>query len=101
MDRVVLLVTGPIARRAVPKLCERFHQLLGSSGAEMIVCDVGAMDPPDADTVEALARLQLTAMRMGRRVRYVDASGELRDLLAFSGLDGVMPCDEIPVEPGR
>lgn len=67
----------------------------------MIVCDVGAMDPPDADTVEALARLQLTALRMGRRVRYVDASGELRDLLAFSGLDDVMPCDEIPVEPGR
>jgi ABC-type transporter Mla MlaB component len=100
MDTLVLVVTGPIARRALPRLCRRVRELLHGSGAEMVACDVGAMDAPDGETVEALARLQLTALRMGRRVRFLDASGELRDLLAFSGLADVVPCDEIPLEPG-
>jgi ABC-type transporter Mla MlaB component len=101
MDTVVLLVTGPIARSQLPKLCERVRSLLEGSRAELIVCDVGPMEPPDAETVEAMARLQLTALRLGRRVRFVDASGELKDLLAFSGLTEVVPCDELPLESGR
>ncbi|HEX2025641.1 MAG TPA: hypothetical protein VHH92_04530 [Actinomycetota bacterium] len=101
MDTVVLLVTGPIARGRLPKLCQRIRSLLEGSSAELVVCDVGAMEPPNAETMEALARVQLTALRLGRRVRFVDASGELKDLLAFSGLTDVVPCDELPLEPER
>jgi hypothetical protein len=53
------------------------------------VCDVGAL-PPDAAAVEALARLQLAARRIGLEIQLCRASNELRDLLAFCGLDAVL-----------
>jgi hypothetical protein len=59
-----------------------------------IDCDVGAL-APDAATVDVLARLQLAARRLGREVRLRNASGELRDLIAFVGLR-----DVLRVEPG-
>jgi STAS domain len=60
-----------------------------------IICDVGAL-APDVTAVDALARLQLTARREGLELRLQGASRELRDLLAFAGLDGVLR-----VEPRR
>ena len=54
-----------------------------------IVCDVGAL-APDAVTVDALARLQLTARRLGMEMRLRHASSELQDLLAFVGLRTVL-----------
>jgi len=59
-----------------------------------IVCDVGAL-APDAVTVDALARLQLTARRLGMEMRLRHASSELQDLLAFVGL-----CTVLRVEAG-
>jgi hypothetical protein len=44
----------------------------------------------DVLTVDALARLQLSARRCGRRLRLRDASGELQDLIAFVGLSEVL-----------
>jgi len=58
------------------------------------VCDVGFL-APDARTVDALARFQLTARRHGLELRLRHASGELRELLAFMGL-----ADVLRVEPG-
>jgi ABC-type transporter Mla MlaB component len=101
MDTLVLVVTGPVARETLPTLCERFRVLLESNEAEVIVCDVSSIEQPDAETMEAVARLQLTALRMGRRVRFLDASGDLRYLLALSGLSGIVPCDELPLESRR
>ena len=43
-------------------------------------------------TVNALARLALTARRLGRRVRLRHASPELTELLAYVGLAEVIPC---------
>jgi hypothetical protein len=60
-----------------------------------IVCDVGAL-PPDATAIDTLARLQLTARRLGLEVRLRHASGELQDLLAFAGL-----ADVLRIETGR
>jgi len=50
------------------------------------VCGVAA----DAVTVDALARLQLAARRHGCQVRLRGASDELRDLVAFMGLQDVV-----------
>jgi anti-anti-sigma regulatory factor len=61
-----------------------------------LVCDVGAITDPDAATVDALARFQLVARRAGRQVRLAHVSPELRGLLAFMGLERVLP-----VEPER
>jgi hypothetical protein len=54
-----------------------------------IVCDVGAL-APDVAAVDALARLQLTARRLGYEIRLRDASVDLQDLLDFVGLSDVL-----------
>ena len=54
-----------------------------------IVCDVRAF-PPDAAALDTLARLQLTARRLGLDLKLRHASNELQDLLAFAGLRDVL-----------
>jgi hypothetical protein len=50
-----------------------------------IVVDAGTL-APDATTLDVLARVQLTARRIGLEARLRNASGELVDLIAFAGL---------------
>ena len=50
---------------------------------------MSALDP-DALTIDALARLQLSSRRVGLEIRLRHASNELRELLAFVGLDEVL-----------
>ena len=85
-----LAVCGPIARSDLPGLCDRVCALLGSSGADIALCDVRGVGP-DAVTVEALARLQLGARRHGCEVRLRNASDELLELVGFMGLRDVLP----------
>jgi STAS domain len=54
-----------------------------------IVCDVGAL-AADVASVDALARLQLIARRLGYEIRLCDASVDLQDLLDFVGLRDVL-----------
>jgi anti-anti-sigma regulatory factor len=82
----VFVVRDPLVRADVQRLCADLGRLLGDGGAELVVCDVGAVVCPDAITVDALARLQLTALRLGCRIRLRNASPELRELIAFMGL---------------
>jgi ABC-type transporter Mla MlaB component len=81
---------GPIARAEVPALCERMQIALEASNAVFVVCDVSALLKPDAVKIDALARLQLTARRLGRQLHLRHASTELLALLAFMGLSGVV-----------
>ena len=87
-----LVLGDPIARDDIPALCERVHVLVESCDADPVPCSVGGLDDPDALTIEALARLQLTALRRGRRLGFREACGELRDLVEFLGLSDVLPC---------
>jgi len=64
--------------------------LLERSEAGVAMCDVSGIDP-DAVTVDALARLQLAAQRRGCQVRLRHASTELIGLVAFMGLQDVLP----------
>jgi hypothetical protein len=48
-------------------------------------CQVGALEA-DAATLDLLARLQLSARRLGIEVRLLGASPELQELVAFAGL---------------
>jgi ABC-type transporter Mla MlaB component len=99
-DATVVVLSGPIARADIPALCDRARVLLEGCGADLVVCDVGALDDPDAVTVDALARLQLTARRLGRGIRLSQACGELRELLALMGLKDVLPVGAVlPLEP--
>jgi hypothetical protein len=54
-----------------------------------IVCEVGAL-APDAVAVDALARIQLVARRLGLEIRLRHASNELQELLTFVGLGDVL-----------
>jgi hypothetical protein len=84
----------------IPALCERLRILL-EQGAVEVVCDVGAASRPRAEIIDALCRLQLTARRLGGRIRLGDASAELADLLAFLGLGDVFAADGLCVEAER
>lgn len=88
---VVLVVGGPITSGAVRGLCEQVRSLLISRRADLVTCDVAALAPADATAIEALARLQLTARRLGRAIRLRDAPDELRDLLTLTGLRDALP----------
>jgi ABC-type transporter Mla MlaB component len=57
---------------------------------EIVICDVRGAEA-DVATVDALARLQLTAKRLGCRMRLRNASAELLKLVAFMGLADVLP----------
>jgi hypothetical protein len=54
---------------------------------------VGALREPDAAAVDALARLQLVAGRLGGRIQLRNASPELQELLRFMGLGDALPCE--------
>jgi len=83
-------MVGPVTRDAIPALCERARRLLEGCDAGPVACDVAALAEPDAVTIDALARLQLTARRLGYRVELRRACEELEDLLSLTGLLGVL-----------
>jgi hypothetical protein len=70
-------------------LCERLRAVLESSDRAVLVCDVRGLQA-DVVTVDALARLQLTARRLGRRIELRSGTPELGRLLAFVGLADVL-----------
>jgi ABC-type transporter Mla MlaB component len=93
-------VAGPIARADIPRLCDALGRLLESSSVDVVVFDLSRVVRPDAATVDALARLQLTARRLGLGVRLRKTSAELRELIAFMGLRAAMRSDP-PHRPKR
>jgi ABC-type transporter Mla MlaB component len=100
LDAIFLLISDPISRTDIPELGERLRELLEGSEADLVVCDVGPLTQPDAVTVDALARLQLIARRLGGEIRLCHACGKLRELIALIGLDDVVPlCECLALEP--
>jgi ABC-type transporter Mla MlaB component len=86
---VTFAIRSPIAHEELPALYRRVSLLLERSGAAVAVCDVAGV-VADAVSVDALARLQLAARRHRCRIELRNASSELRDLIAFLGLDDVL-----------
>ncbi len=86
----LLVLRGPITREGLEALCNHARVLLEGSDVDLVVCDIGALTDPDAVTIDALARLQLTARRLGRRIRFRDACGEVHRLVGFMGLDDIL-----------
>jgi hypothetical protein len=63
-----------------------------------VTCDVTGV-PPNLTALDALARLQLTARRLGGRIRLRGASADITLLIDFAGVDEVLPTSS--VELGR
>jgi ABC-type transporter Mla MlaB component len=89
---ITFAIRGPLAREDLPELYERVCTLLSGAGADVAVCDVDGV-AADAVSVDALARLQLAARRHRCRMEFRRASPELRDLIAFLGLDEVIAAE--------
>jgi ABC-type transporter Mla MlaB component len=80
------VVSGPLTPADAADLSERVRAELERSGDPVVVCDVAGLTRPDAGVIDALARAQLTARRLGGRVQLRDPPRELRELLDLFGL---------------
>jgi len=89
----VLVVAGRVSAADLPRLCTRLAACVAAVDDGVVVCDVRGLVNTDAVALDALARLQLTARRLGGRIRLRGASRDLRDLLAFTGLSAVLPLE--------
>jgi ABC-type transporter Mla MlaB component len=87
---IAFAVEGRVTRTDIPGLCAALALVLEESGGEVVECEVGALVRADASVVEALARLQLVALRRGSRIRLWNASQELCELIDLMGLRGPM-----------
>lgn len=85
-DPVVLVIPAPVTLADVPPLCAQLQALYGQ-GVEEVVCDLAELTRATLASVEAVARLRLTARRAGRRVRMRHTSPDLMALLTLMGLD--------------
>jgi STAS domain len=85
-ERLRLSLPAPIRRTDVPELCDRARDLIEGRHDEVLECDVEAVRIPDLVTVDALARVGLTARQLGGELRLRGASVELLELLAMCGL---------------
>jgi ABC-type transporter Mla MlaB component len=98
---IILDLRGPLAQAAVPGLCERLRVLLAAGDVDLVTVEVGGLAGPDQVAIDALARLQLTARRLGGSIRLRHARANLRDLLVLTGLSKELPrCGDL-VGPER
>jgi ABC-type transporter Mla MlaB component len=87
---IVLVLSPPISKEDIRALCNGFQSVLERYPADAVICDVGALVNPDVVTVDALAHLQLTALRCGRGISLRNTCLQLRELLALTGLADVL-----------
>lgn len=90
-DASVLRLPNPIAPGDIPGLCRDLRDLLLHDRHRVVWCDVEALIHPDLVAIDALARLQLTARRVGCEIALTGASTDLKELVALAGLDCVFP----------
>ena len=81
-----LTLPAPFGLADMPALLDRAERLLQEGHDTPLECDVADMQEADLATVEALARVELTARRLGSDICLRGASAELLELLAFCGL---------------
>lgn len=100
-------VVGPgIDHAGIAAACESFASFAECPGGDrLILCDVSAVAHPDLAIVALLARLQLTARRLGRGILLHRAQPRLVEMILFSGLGGVLPLSSglpsgLTLEPG-
>ncbi|CAL9442654.1 hypothetical protein SUDANB6_02273 [Streptomyces sp. enrichment culture] len=82
----VLVLPDSASPRELSRLRDEVRTLLRTTGAGVVVCDVGGLGPPGLAVVDLLARLELTARRAGGRLRLRGADPALRALLDLVGL---------------
>jgi ABC-type transporter Mla MlaB component len=90
ISEVILVVAAPLHHREVPALCSRTERLLRNGDITLVTCDVAAIDTPDLASLDAVARLALTARRVGATIQFVNACPGLSELIDQAGLTDVV-----------
>jgi ABC-type transporter Mla MlaB component len=88
------VVECPIDGSAVAGCCSQLRSLIDQSQADLVVCDVAALRGCDLAVIDVLARLGLTARRLGCALELWGASDALVELIAFAGLQEILPGPE-------
>jgi hypothetical protein len=84
-------VAATITRADIPDMCAALAERLRGRAGGVVTCDVRAVTSPDVVTVEALARLRLTARRHGWTLVVDGADPHLCQLVGLLGLAGCLP----------
>lgn len=79
-----------LAARATPEEVARLCAVLEGVPPTDVICDVGGLAHADLAAVDALARLRLTARRLGHQLTFRGAGADLRALLDLVGLADVV-----------
>ncbi len=83
---VLLALSGPLGQSQLRDACRQLALLLDQAEDGSVACDVGALTSADAAAIDAIARLQLTALRRGGRIRLLHVPSRLHELLSLAGL---------------
>jgi hypothetical protein len=91
---LVVTFHDPVAAGEVEAICAELHRALDRRTGRLVICDIEALERSDLGTVDAIARLALTARLDGCRLVLRGAPAHLRALLVFAGLAAVLPCED-------
>ena len=83
------MLAGRIGPGEAPELSDVVRAIAQLAVDGPLPCDCGGIEDPDIGTIEALARMALTARRLGRGLEIQRSRADLRELLALSGLVGL------------
>ena len=89
---IVFAIPSPLGRGDITPLCMRLYMMLQTTRAEVALCDVRTL-APDMVSIDALARFQVTALRLGKRVLLRSATTDLCGLVALTGLMEALPLE--------
>jgi anti-anti-sigma regulatory factor len=92
-NTLVLVLARSITPADIEALCDRVRALLEANVSDRVVFDLSALLESDAATLDMLARVQLTARRLGRQVLLRNVCADLENLLTVMGLRDVLPAE--------
>lgn len=92
LRRRAVVIAGSIEPAHVAALCARARRVLVDVDEDPVICEANALRA-DLAAVDALARVALTARRLGRGIELRDATPALRELLLLVGLAEVVRCE--------
>jgi ABC-type transporter Mla MlaB component len=81
----VVVIGGATTPLELCALCDRATSLFGDGG--LVVCDLSDLQSADIATVDRLARLRLSARRLGTTLHMRLLSPQLAALLCWTGLE--------------
>ena len=90
MASIRMVLEGPMVGADVRALCERLGSLLDAGRSDRVECECSALSDGDLRTVNALARLQLTARRRGAKLLLHGAPDALAELVSLVGLARIL-----------